>query len=230
MGRSCWTWVQRTRATSGSAPIAARRRGSIAAPGSGRRRRCVSATCRFFCGRRDVSALLVWEPIRASFDMETSEAVSAKVYRELGFKPSQAGIGSTSGPVLGGLVLAVDGTQLRLLHDKVPLQQFDDMAGVEPPGWLDVARRQRRCLLIVGETLGLDRFSRGQTQRDAPRWSDGRRGRPGEDQPLWCGRDLSSRSRARRARCSGDSSRAQLSVGVSALVPNQRERSVVYGR
>lgn len=109
--------------------------------------------------RPRITAVLVWEPRRPGFDMARSEAVAITAYRSLGFAPSDAGLGSIFGPTPAGLVLAGDGRCLVLRNRDKPLQEFNDTGGVSPPGWLETARVQRRCLLVVGETLGLERFS-----------------------------------------------------------------------
>ena len=109
--------------------------------------------------RRRVRAALVWEPRRPVFDLSRSEAVAVMVYRELGFAASDAGVSAIYGPTPPGLVLEGDGAQLLLRSRREPLQWFDDVAAIAPPGWLEAARSERRCLLVVGETLGVERPS-----------------------------------------------------------------------
>jgi len=109
--------------------------------------------------RRRVRAALIWEPRRPAFDMSRSEAVAVMAYRDLGFAASDAGLAAIYGPTPAGLVLEGNGAQLLLRSREGPFQDFDDIAAIAPPGWLEAARSERRCLLIVGETLGVERFS-----------------------------------------------------------------------
>ena len=54
---------------------------------------------------------------------------------------------------------------------------------VAPSGWLAAARGEHRCLLVVGETLGLDRPDPGAYRRAAGRRPRCRCDCPGEDTP-----------------------------------------------
>ena len=110
--------------------------------GRGARDLHASAACKTAC-----RAALVWEPRRPVFDLSRSEAVAVMVYRELGFAASDAGVSAIYGPTPPGLVLEGDGAQLLLRSRREPLQWFDDVAAIAPPGWLEAARSERRCLL-----------------------------------------------------------------------------------
>jgi hypothetical protein len=61
------------------------------------------------------------------------------------------------GPTLKDWVLEGDRDRLVLRRGPKPVEEFDRIAAVAPSGWLTAARGERRCLLVVGETLGLDR-------------------------------------------------------------------------
>lgn len=58
-----------------------------------------------------------------------------------------------------GLVLEGDATKLLLRNRDEWIQEFDDIGELAPPGWLNAPRAQRRCLIVVGEMIGLDRLA-----------------------------------------------------------------------
>lgn len=48
------------------------------------------------------------------------------------------------------------------------LEQFDGIASTAPDGWFDAARTERRCLLVIGESRGLDRFNPDRVDACSP--------------------------------------------------------------
>jgi len=103
----------------------------------------------------------VWERTAVSVDLAQGEDLGVAWYRGQGFQASEAGIATTTGPLLTNVTLAVRGRDLVLesAPEHRALEQFDDVVSTAPPGWLAAVRVGGRCLLVVGETLGLERAS-----------------------------------------------------------------------
>jgi hypothetical protein len=108
---------------------------------------------------RRVAAVLVWEPVTVLLDGAGREAGKVATYRSAGFVSSQDGLAETAGPFRKDWMLAGGTDSLVLRRGAEPVEEFDGVGAVAPAGWLDAARGERRCLLVVGETLGLDRPS-----------------------------------------------------------------------
>ena len=109
---------------------------------------------------RTPSGVLIWEDHELTLDAESEESVDVALYRQYGFRSSEQGVMHTSGPVLPpGWVLRLQGHDLALHAPHGQLELFEDITATAPAGWLDDVRRLRRCLLVVGESLGLERPS-----------------------------------------------------------------------
>lgn len=93
--------------------------------------------------------------------MERSEDLSVAI-ANLGVAACATGLVSIVGPTPASLVLDGDATKLLLRDRQEPIQEFDDIGDLAPPGWLNAARAKRRCLLVVGEMIGLDRPSQAR--------------------------------------------------------------------
>ena len=71
--------------------------------------------------------------------------------------PSPLGVLGVNGPVLSDWRLEGKGSTLLLCSPKGTLEQFENIKDSAPQGWLQHVADQRRCLLITGDTLGLER-------------------------------------------------------------------------
>ena len=115
--------------------------------------------------------VLIWEQYRSAVDPAAGVAENVAFYeaaslpppvradQQAGFRPSEDGLARTVGPVLSGWVLRSRGDDLVLDSPRGALQEFEGISSTAPPGWFEAVRSSRRCLLIVGDTLGLERFS-----------------------------------------------------------------------
>jgi len=106
-----------------------------------------------------IPGVLVWEPIRVSIDLDHPETRNVAAYRERGFQPSEAGLENVAGPELAGWVLYRREGDLVLNSPSGDLEEFSDVTSHAQPRWFEAVAASRRCLLIMGETLGLDRLS-----------------------------------------------------------------------
>jgi hypothetical protein len=89
-----------------------------------------------------VASVLVWERTAVSVDLAQGEDLGVAWYREQGFQASEAGIATTTGPLLTNVTLGVRGRDLVLesAPEHRALEQFDDVVSTAPPGWLDAVR------------------------------------------------------------------------------------------
>ena len=111
--------------------------------------------------RGRIGAVLMWEPVSLALNVDAGQAANVIVYTRQGFAPSQDGIADTNGPVLPGWTLRNEGDDLVLHAPNGPAETFHLAADATDPEralWLKTAKTSRRCLLIVGESLGLERF------------------------------------------------------------------------
>lgn len=107
-----------------------------------------------------IAGILIWEPTQVDIDAGSGEAFVVTVAQKFGFRPSERGMGDTSGPFLDdGWLLRLSQRDAVLNSPHGVLNTFGDIKATAPPGWRQALRDSGRCLLIVGEALGLDRPS-----------------------------------------------------------------------
>lgn len=76
-----------------------------------------------------------------------------------GFVAADGALDVLSAPLTSQWSLRREGPdQLSLVGPDGPLETFDDVERVVPPGWIDALEEEQRCLVVYGSQLGLERF------------------------------------------------------------------------
>jgi hypothetical protein len=107
-----------------------------------------------------IPCILIWEPVSLHIDAEAGQALNVSFYTSKGFQASEHGMALSDGPPLPGWVLRSSGKDLVLDSPTEEAERFSGVNDGDPErvAWLQHAKHSRRCLLIVGESLGLDRI------------------------------------------------------------------------